>query len=340
MARFEKFAACIAFAVYVAFATAALAATLLANPASAFDLEAHRGGRALWPENTLPAFGKALSLGVDTLELDLGVSKDGVIVISHDRHLNPDLAADAQGRYVPAPGPVLMSLTLQEIKSYEIGRIRPGSDYAKRFARQEPMPRVTMPTLVELIALVKKSGNQQVRLNIETKIDPTKPDEAPTPERFVDLLLEVLAREGFSERVMIQSFDWRTLQLVQARQPKIPTVYLSIESDEESTVYPDKPSPWTAGFDPMRFGKSTAQAVHAAGGKIWSPFYRNIDLAKVEEAHKLGLRVVVWTVNDGTEMARLIDMGVDGIISDAPDILRATMAAKGMALPRATPVVP
>lgn len=305
-----------------------------------FDIEAHRGGRALRPENTLQSFANALSIGVDTLELDMGVTKDGVIVISHERGLNPDLARDATGAYVPPPGIPFVKLTLAEVESYDVGQIRPGSDYAARFPDQKSVPGTRIPTLAQVFALVRRSGNRHVRLNIETKIDPGHPEESPDPARFVGTVLDLLRTENFADRVTIQSFDWRTLQLVQKQAPTIPTVYLSMQAGDEANVFRDKPSPWTAGFDPMRFGGSVPRTVKAAGGAIWSPLYTDIDDAAVKEAHDLGLKVVVWTVNDAKAMADLIGMGVDGIISDRPDLLRQVAGEKGVTLPAPTPVSP
>jgi Glycerophosphoryl diester phosphodiesterase family len=186
-----------------------MAGQALARQALAFDIEAHRGGRALFPENTLVAFANALSIGVDTLELDIGVTQDGAIVISHERRLNPDLALGPDGNYVAAPGTPFVQLTLDEVKQFDVGRIRPGSRYAAQFPDQKPVPGTKIPTLKELIGLVRKSGDSHVRLNIETKIDPDHSDESPEPERFVALLLELLRAEDFESRVMVQSFDWR-----------------------------------------------------------------------------------------------------------------------------------
>jgi glycerophosphoryl diester phosphodiesterase len=177
-----------------------------------------------------------------------------------------------------------------------------------------------------------------VRLNIETKIDPNHPDETLDPEHFAAALLDVLRAESFEGQAMIQSFDWRTLQIVQKRAPRIPTVYLSQQGGPEPTVFLDKPSAWTAGFDPVRHEKSVPRAVKAAGGSIWSPFFADVTAPIVKEAHDLGLKVVVWTVNRPEDMAALIDMGVDGIISDRPDLLRAAAKAKGITLPAGTPV--
>ena len=179
----------------------------------AFDIEAHRGGRALFPENTLPSFANALSMGVNTLELDIGVTSDGTIVVSHERKLNPDLARNADGVYVAPPGTPFVRLRLEEVRKYDVGQIRPGSRYAAQFPDQHAVPGTPIPTLREVFDLVRKSGDRNVRLNIETKIDPHHPEESPDPERFVTLLLDFLKAEKFTDRVMVQSFDWRTLQL-------------------------------------------------------------------------------------------------------------------------------
>jgi glycerophosphoryl diester phosphodiesterase len=305
----------------------------------AFDLEAHRGGRALRPENTLPSFANALSMGVDTLELDMGVTKDGVVVVSHERGLNPDLARAPDGKYISAGIPYV-KLTLAEVKKYDVGQIRPGSDYAGRFPDQLAIPGTRIPTLAEVFDLVRRSGDRHVRLNIETKIDPRHPEESLDPQGFVTAVLDLLRREHFTDRVMIESFDWRTLLLVQHQAPAIPTVYLTQVQQPEENIYLDKSSPWTAGFDPMKYGGSVPRAVKAAGGKIWSPFYEDVTPSSIAEAHSLGLPIIVWTVNDAKDMARLIDMGVDGIISDRPDLLRTVADSKGLALPRPAPISP
>ena len=307
---------------------------------SAFDIEAHRGGRALFPENTLVSFAGALSMGVNTLELDLGVTRDGVIVISHERGLNPDLARGADGNYVAAPGIPFVELRLDEVKQFDVGQIRPGSTYAAQFPDQHAVPGTKIPTLKELFDLVRRSGNNDVRLNIETKIDPNHPDESPPPERFVAVLLDLLREEKFEDRVMVQSFDWRTLQLVQKRAPDIPTVYLTLQVGREPTVIPDRASEWSAGFNPADHGRSIPRTIKAAGGTIWSPYWRDVTPELIAESHALGLKVVVWTVNQPPDMARLIDMGVDGIISDRPDVLRQAASEKGIALPAAFPVKP
>ncbi len=305
----------------------------------AFDIEAHRGGRARRPENTLAAFADALSMGVDTLELDMGLTRDGVVVVSHERGLNPDLTRTPDGHYIAEEIPFI-ELTLAQVKQYDVGQIRPGSAYAARFPDQLAIPGTRIPTLAEVFALVRRSGDRHVRLNIETKIDPRRPEESADPEHFVGAVLDLLRLEEFSARVMIQSFDWRSLQLIQKQAPMIPTVYLTQQSGPDANVHTDAATAWTAGFDPREHGGSVPATIKAAGGRIWSPDYGDVDARSIAEAHELGLPVIVWTVNQPADMARLIDIGVDGIISDRPDLLREQAAKKGLPLPAPAPVSP
>ena len=139
---------------------------------------------------------------------------------------------------------------------------------------------------------------------------------------------------------MVQSFDWRTLQLVQKLAPAIPTVYLTQQAGPGATVSLDKASDWTAGFNPVDHGGSLPRTIKAAGGAIWSPYFGDVDPALISESHRLGIAVVVWTVNKPADIARMIEMGVDGIISDHPDILRQIAGDKGIALPTGSPVAP
>jgi len=312
----------------------------LSGETMAFDIEAHRGGRALRPENTLASFANALSMGVDTLELDIGVTKDGAIVVSHERGLNPDLARAPDGTYIAPPGIPFVQLPLEEIRKYDVGQIRPGSAYAAAFPDQLAVPGTRIPLLKEVFDLVRRSGDPHVRLNIETKIDPEHPQESPDPERFVTLLLDLLEAEKFTGRVMVQSFDWRTLLLVQQRAPAIPTVYLTLQAGKQPTVFLDKASAWTAGFDPLNHGGSLPSAIKAAGGAIWSPYFGDVSPDLIAESHRLGLSVVVWTVNKEPDIAHMIELGVDGIISDRPDLLRKIAGEKGIALPKGYPVTP
>jgi glycerophosphoryl diester phosphodiesterase len=202
------------------------------------------------------------------------------------------------------------------------------------------VPGTHIPTLIEVFDLVRRSGDDRVRFNIETKIDPNHPDESPDPQRFVSLLLDLLRAQGMTDRVTVQSFDWRTLLLVQQHAPSIPTVYLTQQAGSDATIALDKATEWTAGFNPADYGHSLPRAIKAAGGAIWSPYFRDVDAEMIAEAHQLGLKIVVWTVNKPEDIARMIDLGVDGVISDRPDLLRKVAADKGIALPDGHSVTP
>jgi glycerophosphoryl diester phosphodiesterase len=314
---------------------------LVAHPALALDLQGHRGARGLAPENTLPAFATALSLGVTTLELDTGITRDDVVVISHNPALNPDITRDGAGKWLEGPGPAIRALTFAELQQYDVGRIKPGTDYARQFPEQKPVDGTRIPRLADLFALVKKSGNERVRFNIETKLSPLDPGQTPDPETFAKALVGLIRQEAMALRVTIQSFDWRTLQVVQRIAPEMPTVYLSAQQRFLDNIGADRSagSPWTAGFQYRDHG-SVAKMVRAAGGTIWSPFVGNLTELTLEEAHALGIRVVVWTVNEATQIGKLVDLGVDGIISDRPDVVRQVLGKRGLALPPATPVTP
>jgi len=309
--------------------------------ANAFDLEGHRGARGLAPENTLPAFAVALSLGVSTLELDTAITKDGVVVVCHDARLNPDITRGPDGRWLNPPTRAVRELTLDQLGRYDVGRIKPGSEYSYRYPDQKRLDGVRMPTLAQVFQLARSAGNSEVRFNVEIKTSPEKPEDALAPEEFAKELLALIEREGMSPRVIIQSFDWRALKAVQALAPKIPTSYLSVQQRFQDNIAAGTSggSAWTAGVQFKDHG-SIPKMVKAAGGAIWSPYVPELSAELVKEAHALGLQVIPWTVNKTEDMARLIDWGVDGLITDRPDVLREVMAEKKLPLPKATPVAP
>jgi glycerophosphoryl diester phosphodiesterase len=314
---------------------------MTAAASHALDIQGHRGARGLAPENTLPAFARALAIGVTTLELDCAITRDGAVVVSHDPAINPDIARGPDGMWLQQAGPAIWSLTYEETRRYDVGRINPASAYARRWPEQRPVDGTRIPRLADLFALVKKSGNEAVRFNIETKISPLVPDETTTPDDFVRKLVSAIRAGGMEKRAAIQSFDWRTLQVVQKEAPEMPTVYLTVETGFMDSIQRKEPSsPWTAGFHVSRYDGSVARMVKAAGGAVWSPYHAETTREQVKEAQALGLKVVVWTVNEPADMRRLIEWGVDGIISDRPDLLRRSAGELGVPLPHPTPVAP
>ena len=309
---------------------AALLALGLSLHAGAFDLQAHRGGRGLRPENTLASFENALAMGVTTLELDIAITADGVPVISHDPYLNPALVRSSDGQWLKGPGALIRSLTLAQLQAYDVGRINPDNVYARSFASQEARDGQRIPTLAALFQRVKELGADAVQFDIETKVFPLQPQYTLPAEEFVTRLLGVIREAGMTQRVMIQSFDWRTLELVQSQEPGMRRVYLTAQNPGYDTL---QGGSWTAGRL-LRDHASVAHMVKAAGGSIWAPNFNNSAAPAVKTAQQLGLQVIPWTVNEPTDMRRLMDWGVDGIITDYPDRLRELMHSRGLPLPQ------
>ena len=314
---------------------------------SALDIQGHRGARGLMPENTLPAFARALTIGVTTLELDCAITRDGVVVVSHDSTLNPDITRDMvgenAGRWITRADLAVSQFTFAELQRFDVGRIDPTSDYAARFPRQQAIDGTRMPKLDDVFALAQKAGNHSVRFNIETKISPLYPERTATPEEFATTVIKVIKNNDLEHRTVVQSLDWRTLAVVQREAPEIKTAYLTAQQPFMDNICAEaRTSPWNAGLHVSQFGGSVGNPVprmiHAAGGAIWSPCSNDVDAACVQEAQALGLQVVVWTVNTECEMRRMLALGVDGIISDYPDVLRCVAGENGYRLLTPTPV--
>ena len=304
-------------------------------PSIAFDLQGHRGARGLAPENTIEAFSTALSIGVTTLELDVGMTKDGVLVVHHDEWLNPDITRGPDGAFLSQRGPAIYSKTLEEVKRYDVGRLKPGTAYAARLPEQRPRDGARIPTLGEVFGLVRRTGAEHIRLNIETKLTPTSGPDVPDPELFAKTVAAAVRDAGLTERVSIQSFDWRTLIVLRRVAPEIIRICLTSEQPGQATVERGKPgpSPWTAGLDVDEFGGSVPRLVAAADCSVWSPRFEDLTSERMAEANSLGIRVIPWIVNEPDQMDRLIVMGVGGIITDYPDRLRRVLAANNMSLP-------
>ena len=303
----------------------------LALPAPAFDLQGHRGARGLAPENSLRGFELAIGRGVTTLETDAAVTRDGVIVLHHDRAFHPSLARDPAGRWLDRPSPPINHMTLAEVLSYDVGRIKPGTRYAADHPDQVPHDGTRVPRLADLFELVRSARHEHVRFAIEIKTSPLAPGETLSPEAFARALVDQVRAAGMLQRVQIMSFDWRALQAVQRLEPAIPTVYLSAQQRWLDNIGAGQStdSPWVAGFT-FRLHGSVPAMIKAAGGRVWSAYHGDIDAAKVRLAQSLGLKVLVWTVNDAATIDKVIDMGVDGLVTDRPDIATQVLAARGI----------
>lgn len=299
-----------------------------------FDLQGHRGARGLRPENTLPAFAAALELGVRTLELDVGVTADGAVVVTHDRTVSPlkcrdTTPASAGDSAFPYVGKPINALTLEQLKTLDLARRHPVDAATDPFvSTQRSVPGTRIATLGEVFDLTERYGAADIRFNIETKVDPRHPAETLAPEPFAARLLEVIHSYGMTHRTTVQSFDWRTLLYAQRELPDLGRVALA----EQRTTRP----PWLAGHDLGDFdGDVVAAAATTVGASVFSPDYRFLDRAMLASARWRGLAVIPWTVNEPGEMRRLVDLGVDGLITDYPERLRHVLAERGMPLPPA-----
>lgn len=284
-----------------------------------FDLQAHAGGRGETTGESLRAFRKAIEMGVTTIELDIGITKDGQPVVWHDSVIKADRCEDTGAAFAGDPaypyvGKLVHDLTWAQIRTLVCAKPDP------EFPQAEVVQGNKIVALSELFAVTGSSG---VRYNIETKVDADRPATTVGPQEFVDVVLAVIRAADIMDRVEIQSFDWRTLPLVRRAEPSIPLV--ALWNDE--TWVPD--SPWTAGIDPAVIGDPIVGA-SMVGADILSPDYRLVDASFVARAHALGLKVIPWTVDDVEAMRQQVGAGVDGLITNYPTLLRAVLVDLGI----------
>ncbi len=305
------------------------------------QLIAHRGGSGLRVENTLAAFANAIDLGAAGAELDVHLSRDGRVVVHHDDRLNAAYCRHVDGDWVArADAPALAALTYAEMSTYDIGIPRPGSDYARRFDRIQPVPDQRIPLLRDVIRLAKARSKTFV-LVIEIKSPPA--DAAHKPwVALVDATLAVVDQEAFAARTILCSFDWGSLRYAKRNRPQLATWFTSPPRSWLADGQPppaDIPpaagelhalraacatgdAPWYAGFDPRRFGGSHAKAIAAAGGKAWFPYYRDFTRETANALARQGLLGAVWSVNvrDPAAHGQLARSGVDYFCTDYPDV--------------------
>ena len=316
-----------------------------------FDLQAHRGGIGMTTEESLPGFAKALRLGVSTLELDTHITKDNKVVVNHDRQISsqkckdtgPAFAGDPMYPYV---GKYIKDLTLAEIKTMDCGYQQlPG------FPEQEQIKGWRMAELKDVLNLVKAYHANQVKLNIETKVEAGAPEQTAPRGLFVRRVYEEIHASGIERQVTIESFDWGALQVMHKLAPTWPLVALTNYDFLE--VGKPGASPWLGGVDADNYGGDFVKAAEAAvpgltslspnygfpqNGKVGDSGFRFYpDKKMISEAHALGLKVVPWTCDDPATVKALMDMGVDGIITNYPNHVRELMAERGMRLPKAYP---
>lgn len=308
-----------------------------------FDLEAHRGGRDVRPENTLYSYAYAIELGATSIECDMQLTKDGQIVMSHNPILNSDITRDENGNYIENNKYDIRLMTVDELKKFDVGVMDPNcGEYYDLHGKTQFTYDAKIPTLEELMQLIQSYGDKNIVLNIETK---SYPDPASAgyknnadPKKFVEVFNNIVKKYDMENRVVLQSFDWQTLIEMKKLNPNISTSALWQEQpswgrDSESLRrYKKKKSPWLGGLDIKDYQGNPVKAAHAIGADIISPYYTEISKQDVDEAHSLGMKVVPWTVNNEKDMNMLLDMGVDGIISDKPWLLKQVLEKRNIKL--------
>lgn len=260
--------------------------------APGFEVQGHRGARALRPENTLPAFEYALRAGIDVLEMDMAVTRDNVIVISHDPRINPQICLGPGAAHI-TNAPLINDLTLAEVKKFDCGSLE-----NPRFATQKTVPGTTIPTLDEVFEMIEKSplpAAKTIQFNIETKIFPAHPEYTVSPEQFVSLALECFRKHNMMNRIILQSFDPRTLIEAKKLEPKLRIAALV---DDKKT-------------DMIALGRQLK-------AEIISPEWKLVTPGLVEQAHHDGMQVIPWAPNEVAQWDKLLDMKVDAIITDDP----------------------
>lgn len=301
---------------------------------------AHRGGAGLWPENTLTAFRDAVARGCDGAELDVQLSRDGEVIVFHDYRLKPELCRGTDGRFLERPTPRIKDLSLEGLKTCDVGRADPASAYARAHPAMTARDGERIPTLAEVIA-VAKTAAKPFTLFVELKTSFADRDLSADPVALTDLTVAVLRDADYLDRTIFVGFDWPALLHAKRVAPRTPCWFTTLA---QSWFRPGQPppeddppsapalqmlrywaatgtSPWAAGYDACNYGGSILRAIKAAGGDGWFPTFTDIDARAVAEARELGLKVGAWTVDDVADMRRLLALGLDAICTDRPDLL-------------------
>ena len=306
-----------------------------------YDMEFHRGGRDARPENTLYSYQYSLEKGALTIECDMQLTADGQIVMSHNPALNPDITTDSAGKRIEDHDHYIHDMTLREVQSFNVGRMDPSIEYYELHGRTQVQTDAFIPSLRQMFELVRDSGNEDIRMSIEAKAYPdpalgTRYGKNPDYDKLLEEFLSLVNEFGFRDRVILQSFDWLVLVKMKELDPGIRTIALYSEQPswgvpEGTTLWLDRdePSPWLGGIDIRDFDGDPVRAAHSLGIDDVSPYFKEITKEITDEAHELGMRVVPWTVSFTDDFETMYEMGVDGIITDRPWVLREFLEGKG-----------
>ena len=291
----------------------------------------HRGARGDMVENSISGLKYAFDLGIRAVEFDVVISKDNIPVLFHDYRLNPDLVKDSSGNWITDKNMKLKDLTYEEISKYTIESVKPDTKYAKRFKNQQSAKGEKIPKLTDFFKLVNEDKYKDAFLNLEIKSTLTQENVTPNPEKIVSLILKDIKEYDLENRTLITSYDWRILYELKKQNPNILRGFITLQQDLPTTkknVYEN--SPWMVKNYPMEELFLLPNIIKSIEGHVWSVFYRDVTKQNVELAHKHGLATCVWTVNREKDIIRMIEYGVDGIITDYPKKVQEICKSKNI----------
>ncbi len=288
----------------------------------------HRGARGLYPENTMLGFEFAIRTGAPLLEFDVVMSADGVPVITHNHTLHAPTFRDAAGRFLTEE-PKVADLTWDALQRYDVGRIDVDSEYGQRFPEQAQIDGLKVPRLSDLLDFAARPEGAEAQLMLELKSDPDFAADTAYRTRFVQTVVADVRTAGLERRTLLHSFDWRLLAACQQVAPDMPTSFLTqlpgnadeVGEDSAKAISPDLMGRGGSGRIP--------EMVAEAGGALWCPYVHDITAEEAARARDLGLVVAVWTVNEGADIARMIDLQVDAIVTDYPGRVQQHLLARG-----------
>ena len=273
----------------------------------------HRGARGVLPENTLESFKYLFENNIHAYETDILISKDFIPVITHDFRLDPSYTKDINDNWIEDENIKIIDLTYDQILQFDVGTLNKLSKYGRKFINQKSLQNQKIPKLSELLKLTSDNIVEDLLINLEIKSTPIEKNLTPEPDEMVKIIIDEVSRSNLEDRIIYSSFDWRVLREIKERGSKIPRAYLT--SGARGKIY-DK-SPWLD-FTPLHNGVELPELIKALGGSAWHPNYKDVNKEIVQISHDKGLPVNVWTVNRESDMLRMIDYGVDGIMTDYP----------------------
>ena len=273
----------------------------------------HRGARGVLPENTLESFKYLFENNIRAYETDILITKDLIPVITHDFKLDPSYTKDNNGDWIEDENIKIIDLTYEEILKYEVGTLNKLSRYGRKFINQKSLDNQKIPKLSDLLKLSSDNDFDDLLINLEIKSTPIEEGLTPSPEEMVKIVIDEVSRSNLSDKIIYSSFDWRVLREIKERDPKIPRAHLT--SGAKGKIY-DK-SPWLD-FTPLHSEVELPKLIKALGGSAWHPNYKDVNKEVIKISRNEGLPVNVWTVNREQDMLRMIDYGVDGIMTDYP----------------------